>query len=98
MEEFKGTKGKWKYEVTNKLNIVVQIPNNRTLVLGKIYDDDCLSPECCRTEEHANAKLIACAPELLHSLNEILKWSAHFPQAMNEEIETAKALIKKATL
>ncbi|WP_372938133.1 hypothetical protein [Seonamhaeicola sp.] len=33
--------------------------------------------------------------ELLKSLQDILKWSAHFPDAMNEELLEAKKLIEK---
>jgi|SRR6187399_591592 len=66
----KHTKAPWIYGVNHRTKgrsseIVVDIPNKTRLVLGNIYDDDCSSPVCCKTEEHANAKLIAAAPELL---------------------------------
>ena len=97
MSEFKGTKGNWKYEVKSRKNstsITVQIPEreswNRELVLGVLdREDDCGDPTCCRTEEHANAKLISCAPEMLEMLERVL--TAKFT------CEEIKQLIKKAT-
>lgn len=75
MEEFKGTKAKWKYEVKygkSTPRITVQIPvrenYNLELILGRIREDDCIVSSCCCKEEHANAKLIAAAPELLEAL------------------------------
>ena len=98
MSNFKGTKGKWKYEVKygkNRPRITVQIPIsenfNKELIFGTISEDDCTVSSCCCTEEHANAKLVACAPEML----EMLERLSHFePLGDNEEIN---ALIKKAT-
>ena len=73
--EFKGTKGKWKYEVIygkNRPKITVQIPiresYNQELILGIIGEDDCTVASCCCREEHANALLISKAPEMLEML------------------------------
>lgn len=66
--ETKHTKGEWKYNVSKKDAIQVIMPNGNTLHLGYIYEDDCGLPTCCRVEEHANAKLISAAPDLLEAL------------------------------
>lgn len=77
MTEFKGTKGKWKYNVKygkNSARIVVDIPQHNhinEIILGRIYDDDCTVSTCCKSEEHANALLISKAPEMLDMLNKI---------------------------
>lgn len=68
MENLKHTKGEWVYQVTKKDEIGVKMPNGNFLRLGFIYSDDCGLPTCCRVEEHANAKLIAAAPDLLEAL------------------------------
>lgn len=68
----KHTKGEWKYNISKKNEIQVIIPNGKILQLGFIYSDDCGLPSCCRVEEHANAKLIAAAPELLEALNSLI--------------------------
>jgi len=100
MSEFKGTRGEWKYEI-KKGRITVQIPIrekvNQELVLGKILDDDCDITSCCRTEEHANAKLISCAPELLEMVDELLKELAFHGYTHSTAIVKAQQLIKKAT-
>jgi len=73
--EFKGTKGKWRYEVKfgkNRPRITVQIPVrddwDREIILGTISDDECTVNSCCCVEEHANALLISKAPEMLDML------------------------------
>jgi len=48
-------------------------------------------------ENLANAVLFSKAPEMLEMLKALLRWSAHFPQAMNDELEKAKQLINQAT-
>lgn len=48
------------------------------------------------TYRDGNAQLISAAPDLLRALEDILKWSAHFPDAMNEELIYAKKAIDKA--
>lgn len=41
--------------------------------------------------------LISAAPDMLEALIEIMKWNAHFPNAMNDIIVKANEAIKKAT-
>ena len=98
--EFKGTKGKWKYEVIygkKRPKITVQIPirenYNQELVLGIIGEDDCTVASCCCREEHANALLISKAPEMLELLQSLVS-SEMTPLAIRKQ---AKQLIKEAT-
>jgi isopentenyldiphosphate isomerase len=49
--------------------------------------------KCGKAKEMENQKY----NEMLEMLKELLKWSAHFPPAMNEELEKARELIKSAT-
>jgi len=81
MKTFKGTPGPWLKEVI-KGNIMVtggkiypKRPefNSLSIKVGYISDDDCGNPTCCCTEEHANAQLIAVAPELLEFAIEMVK-------------------------
>jgi hypothetical protein len=73
--KFKGTKGKWLYEVKYGKKcprITVQIPIrdgfSKELILGTIAEDKCTVSSCCYSEEHANALLISKAPEMLEML------------------------------
>jgi len=102
MEIFKGTKGKWEYKVIstkNQTKITVQIPGSdykskTELILGYLdREDDCNVASCCKTTEHANAKLISLAPEMLEMLIRMEKsndWQI-------EDYFDLKELIKKAT-
>lgn len=113
MAEFKGTKGKWKYEVkygkgTPRISVI--IPNSerfqQEIILGRISDDDCTVSSCCCVREHANAKLIAAAPELLEALEEIIEMNRQtaldqYGDAEKAEswscVTIARKAIKKAT-
>lgn len=92
----KHTPAPWQYAVSkNKISVVIK--QNVVLTLGTICDDDCNIPTCCKTEEHANAKLIAAAPELLEALERAL----HDFRKMTWTEETyivIESAIKKATL
>ena len=87
--ELKGTKGKWKRvlleetEFHTKKN-EIHYSEDGECVAEYVYDD-------------YDAQLISKAPELLEALYNLLKWSAHFPPAMNEDLEKAKNLIKEST-
>ena len=105
--EFKGTKGKWKYEVIygkNRPKIIVQIPiresYNQELILGIIGEDDCTVASCCCREEHANALLISKAPEMLEMLKKLkdamLELMEH-QDGWEEDYEELEKLIKEAT-
>jgi hypothetical protein len=100
MSEFKGTKGLWKYEIKfgkNRPRITVQIPirkdYNQELILGIISQDDCTVSSCCCIEAHANAKLIAHAPEMLEMLQYFVR--ENMLSIAGEEM--AEQLIQKAT-
>ena len=104
MCEFKGTKGEWKYNVSKRNDIQVVLPNNKIIDLGHIYSDDCGLPTCCRTEEHANAKLIAAAPKLLAALIEISEGKGrynedkliHASNTIEDMVKLAKEAINEA--
>lgn len=101
----KHTPAPWKYQVI-KNKIIVKIKENLSLTIGNIYEDDCNCPSCCKVEEHANAKLIAAAPELLEALQEYvnneergIRYANKYgiPHQVSEKYRLAKAAIKKAT-
>jgi hypothetical protein len=58
------------------------------------YSDDgeCVTDHVYHIED---AKLIANAPEILYALENILRWSAHFPALMNGELHFAQRVIEK---
>ena len=108
--DFKGTKGKWKYEVVygkKRPKITVQIPITedfyKELVLGTIGEDDCTVASCCCQEEHANALLISKAPEMLEMLEELVKSADNMfnngdsSETYYQLINKAEKLIKEAT-
>jgi hypothetical protein len=97
MSEFKGTKGKWSIkDKTSGFETDVHVGNIRICEV-KHYPNEIGEWEKDPTKEEgkANAKLIACAPELLQMVKDLLMNRNH----MNEDqIWLAKELIKKATL
>ena len=80
MNEFKGTKGEWEIKDSTKIVIGKQ-PICDTWYFGKINIE----------EAKCNAKLIACAPDMLELL---IRLSDFEPLPGSKEIEQ---LIKKAT-
>ncbi len=90
--EFKGTKGKWYLQ--NYTDAYTNIIRVKTDTHDGIYLGS--SSQNPSPEYRANAKLIAAAPDLLEAVQSLLKWSAHFPEAMNENILIAKDAINKA--
>ena len=93
--EFKGTKGEWVYSPFQEDSngyITVEIPMGSITVYDGYYP---LDLENNRKEvievQQANAKLIACAPEMLELL---IRLSDFEPLSGSKEIEQ---LIKKAT-
>jgi hypothetical protein len=106
--KFKGTKGKWLYEVKYGKKcprITVQIPIrdgfSKELILGTIAEDKCTVSSCCYSEEHANALLISKAPEMLEMLKEVVTTydNERLKQSitMARVIDRAEQLIKEAT-
>lgn len=94
--ETKHTKGEWVINKNSSTTVEVK-GSNRSIASTGGYQTNTNESENIYNENIANAKLIAAAPELLESLVNLLKWSAHFPEAMNDEIIQAKNAIKKAT-
>ena len=104
MSEFKGTKGKWEfYPISEESNgyISVEIPMGSILVYNGIYpytfsEDKEKSIEILE----ANAKLIACAPDMLEMLkimgDALLELMNH-QDGWEDDYENLKQLIKKAT-
>jgi len=104
MSEFKGTKGVWEVEPTTalnendeplyydiKVNGISFVSTFRSAALG-ISDK----------EQESNAKLIAAAPELLETLNEVLSYLHSFKKEDLAEAEfmlefKISQAIKKAT-
>lgn len=80
MSEFRGTKGKWEIKDSTKIVIGKQ-PICDTWYFGEINI----------AEAKCNAKLIACAPEMLELL---IRLSDFEPLSGSKEIEQ---IIKKAT-
>lgn len=89
--EFKGTKGKWEYRNKNNTSFAIEVIDKSFAEVYVPFDADDIY------ETKADALLISKAPEMLEMLKDLLKWSAHFPPAMDEELEKAKQLIKEAT-
>jgi len=104
METIKHTKGEWKYVINTKGNgtpqIQVKIPGKNPITLGFIGEDDCLVPTCCKVDDHANAKLIAAAPELLEACNWAvteLEDTNSTPDTLYDTLQKLKNAINKAT-
>lgn len=97
--EFKGTKGKWVVAVAN-----MKDNNNDELVISvdggeKIKEGyrliACISPWSKHDDiDIANAKLIATAPELLESLQDLVKFCQD--NQVGAELELAQSAINKA--
>lgn len=93
MENFKGTKGKWKLEQTRYANCIT-IKNEEDQYIAMLSLNvvrPCLMKEQEVINE-ANAKLISCAPEMLEMLEKVSE--INFNEEIQKEI---KQLIKKAT-
>jgi len=87
MNEFKGTKGEWKF-IRNKNNFEIETFGISNWIIAKTITNV--------EQDEANAKLIACAPEMLEMLERVEYWCSN----VNEDATIAKdikQLIKKAT-
>jgi len=82
MSNFKGIKGKWQFVRYEKTFAIETFGITNWTILQTITN---------QPQDEANAKLIACAPEMLEMLELLTSvYSA-------DNIEKAKQLIKKAT-
>lgn len=85
MSEFKGTKGKWRTYNSDddSITIVKEDESQAIAFLPELF-----------IESEANAKLIACAPEMLDLLSSIENDEKQVPKFLWDKIQQ---LIKKAT-
>jgi len=108
MSEFKGTKGVWKLEFNHKpkrtrLEVNAYPNPNRPELKENLYsyildEEQCSVSGCgCIIEEEANAKLIACAPEMLEMLYELYNDKETFSDLFASQQFKIIQLIKKAT-
>lgn len=96
MSEFKGTKGEWFSCCTNAKPHFLFADNGETTICSfyqKQDDGTILNIE----EVRANAKLIACAPEMLECIKDLLKELSYHGFNNSSSIYIANDLIKKAT-
>lgn len=99
----KFTPGPWEYKVDysdRSPRIVVEIPRKpfpQKINFGILGEDDCPSDKCCKTEEHANAKLTAAAPDLLEACQEALKELQYHNWQNTKTFNLIQEVIKKAT-
>ena len=88
MSEFKGTKGKWELQKDNS-------------ILSQEFEKKLIAQICSannnEVEKIANAKLIACAPEMFEMLERAEHWCACVNKDANI-VKDLQQLIKKATL
>jgi len=109
MTNFKGTKEEWK--ISNKINVnengvkFITIDFETSKDCMDIYFDNRLNEKERYKEAKANAKLIACAPEMLEMLGKVLKIYGRGYEPKENVDDTIgsnlykdiKQLIKKAT-
>jgi hypothetical protein len=103
MSEFKGTKGEWQlieYHYGQLIGIKVVVDNEdgeETI----IHDTD--TSGYIDNEQEANAKLIACSPEMLEALikiNDFIDKNEnvnYWARLLSREVPNIKELINKAT-
>lgn len=91
MREFKGTKGKWEVFIDSVITSEIFIMAGKIPIIRIA-----LNNYVNKKEAIVNAKLIACAPEMLEMLQRAEYWCA----CVNEDANIVKdlqQLIKKAT-
>jgi len=96
MSEFKGTKGKWNVK---RYRHGFKLSGQSWEDFAKIYtiSDGSDFDGKYAIEADANAKLIACAPELLEAMIYLIAANEDNSKALPSAIEKAKSLILKAT-
>lgn len=104
MSEFKGTKGKWNYEIVRNSTCKICVVDNSFAEVYLPYNADDIK------EMEANALLISKAPEMLEMLERVValediicmggavgeQWVGE-AQALEEMMDKIKQLIKSAT-
>lgn len=101
----KHTQGKWKVDFFGNLQSTIESENGVRIAETKSFNNDGIETEIQFTdatteEQHANAKLIASAPEMLEKLISIKNWLENNKSKNREEsaeLESIKYLIKQAT-
>jgi hypothetical protein len=81
------TPGPWKDEITEEGELLVRMDKRHSVYIGDIEDT-------CR-ECHANARLVAAAPELLEALQAFVDYHATDYEDI-PEMEQARRIIAKA--
>lgn len=94
MSEFKGTKGKWDLQKkTPYTKVIYSYKSNAEI--ARVFEEGFIN----KAQMEANAKLIACAPEIFLDLVDLV-WlidNRATYEELIERIETSKQIIKKAT-
>lgn len=90
MGEFKGTKGKWVISPSSE-GFISDTADK--FAIAKVF----YNLEINTIESKANAKLIACAPEMLESIKELLPIAMEFINENHPTYKKVTELIKKAT-
>ena len=90
MKEFKGTKGKWKVSRYSSDELRVLDRNGTDVAIL-----DGFMNGFSKSENKSNSKIIAAAPELLESVNELLSFCIFHGYAHSTEINNAEKLLNK---
>jgi len=92
MSNFKGTKGEWEMSISKESNGFAYVNGGVITIYGELSEEAGTVSE----ETMANAKLIACAPEMLEMLGRVIKEHETDTKSWSTIIEIEQ-LIKKAT-
>ncbi len=79
----------WRYVVTRRhKDIIVASALNGTKIVktGHIGEDDCYSPECCKTIEHANAKRIVECVNALVGIEDPMDYRMKYSQLLHDKM------------
>lgn len=96
MTNFKGTKGKWFIQNISYIKNWINISSDKGIIARTFFGEE--EPIVDEKEAEANAKLIACAPEMLEMLEKCKEYFLLKTDLKNEERADAIAdLIERAT-